>query len=102
MNTHFVPSRRDSSRAAARLLSAFRSAGPMPSDALAAAAARPQSRWRSTEVDSFLAIDAKGMVTVYSGKVDLGTGVRTALVQIAAEELDVPFSAVTVVKATRP
>ena len=28
-----------------------------------------------TEVDAFLAIDSKGMVTVYSGKVDLGTGV---------------------------
>ena len=29
-----------------------------------------------TEVDSFLAIDASGAVTVYSGKVDLGTGVK--------------------------
>ena len=45
-----------------------------------------------TEVDAFLAIDAKGVVTVYSGKVDLGTGVRTALPQIAAEELDVPLT----------
>jgi len=51
-----------------------------------------------TEVDSFLAIDAKGRVTVYSGKVDLGTGVRTALTQIAAEELDLPLAAVTIVE----
>jgi CO/xanthine dehydrogenase Mo-binding subunit len=36
------------------------------------------------EVDGFLAIGADGNVTVYSGKVDLGTGVRTALAQIAA------------------
>ena len=50
-----------------------------------------------TEVDSFLAIDSKGHVTVYSGKVDLGTGVRTALAQIAAEELDLPIAAVTIV-----
>ena len=28
------------------------------------------------QVDGFLAIDAKGTVTVYSGKVDLGTGMR--------------------------
>src|SRR5437763_758781 len=41
-----------------------------------------------TEVDSFLAIDASGMATIYSGKVDLGTGVCTALTQIAADELD--------------
>ena len=37
-------------------------------------------------------------MTVYSGKVDLGTGVRTALAQIVAEELDVPFSRVTIVQ----
>ena len=36
-----------------------------------------------------------GRVEVYVGKVDLGTGTRTALSQIAAEELDVPFSRIT-------
>jgi nicotinate dehydrogenase subunit B len=51
-----------------------------------------------TEVDSFLAIDSQGHVTVYSGKVDLGTGLRTALAQIAAEELDLPLAAVTIVQ----
>src|SRR4029077_3137240 len=51
-----------------------------------------------TAVDSFLAIDSAGAVTIYSGKVDLGTGVRTALTQIAAEELDVPFNKVTIVQ----
>src|SRR6185295_9152665 len=35
-----------------------------------------------------------GTITVFSGKVDLGTGVETALAQIVAEELDVPFSRV--------
>jgi nicotinate dehydrogenase subunit B len=39
-----------------------------------------------------------GMVTVYSGKVDLGTGVETALAQIVAEELDVPFLGVKIVQ----
>src|SRR5436305_2014807 len=38
------------------------------------------------------------LVTVYSGKVDLGTGVRTAMAQIAAEELSVPLSKVHVVQ----
>ena len=52
----------------------------------------------TNQVDGFLAIDAKGMVTVFSGKVDLGTGIRTAMTQIAAEELSVPMSRVTVVQ----
>src|SRR5262249_39851683 len=51
-----------------------------------------------TEVDSFLLIDAKGTVTLYSGKVDLGTGVKTALAQIAAEELDLPLARVYVIE----
>jgi nicotinate dehydrogenase subunit B len=51
-----------------------------------------------TEVDSFLAIDPKGMVTLYSGKVDLGTGVATALPQIVAEELDVPLRMIRLVQ----
>src|SRR3954464_11828255 len=50
------------------------------------------------EVDGFLAIGADGQVTVFSGKVDLGTGVRTALTQMAAEELDVPLDRVTVIQ----
>src|SRR5215467_13022592 len=43
-------------------------------------------------LDSWLAIAPDGTVTVFSGKVDLGTGVETALAQIVAEELDVPFN----------
>jgi len=50
------------------------------------------------EVDGFLAIGADGKVTVYSGKVDLGTGVRTAMTQIAAEELSVPLASVEVIQ----
>jgi nicotinate dehydrogenase subunit B len=49
-------------------------------------------------VDGFIGIDIDGSVLVYSGKVDLGTGVLTALTQIVAEELDVPMSHVTVVQ----
>jgi CO/xanthine dehydrogenase Mo-binding subunit len=57
------------------------------------------SKTVSTEqVDGFIGINRKGEVTLYAGKVDLGTGVRTALAQIVAEELDVPFSTVTVIQ----
>lgn len=40
-----------------------------------------------TDLDSFLAIHADGSATLYSGKVDLGTGLRIAYRQMAAEEL---------------
>lgn len=48
-------------------------------------------------VDAWLAIGRDGGVTVYTGKVDLGTGVRTALAQMVAEELDVRHASVTLV-----
>jgi nicotinate dehydrogenase subunit B len=44
-----------------------------------------------TSLDSWLAIARDGSVTVFTSKVDLGTGVLTALSQVVAEELDVPF-----------
>ncbi|MGI9148466.1 MAG: molybdopterin cofactor-binding domain-containing protein, partial [Chloroflexota bacterium] len=50
------------------------------------------------QLDSWLSIDPAGGVTVFSGKVELGTGVRTALAQIAAEELDVPFDRISMVQ----
>ena len=50
-----------------------------------------------TEVDSFLAIDRSGVVSLYTGKVDLGTGIATALRQIVADELDVPLNATKLV-----
>lgn len=59
-----------------------------------AASAKPVTL---TDVDSFLAIDKAGKVTLYTGKVDLGTGIRTALAQMCAEELDVPFNSVSLI-----
>ena len=47
--------------------------------------------------DTFIRITADGAVTAYNGHVDLGTGIRTALGQIVAEELDVSFARVVVV-----
>lgn len=38
-------------------------------------------------------------LTVFSGKVELGQGIKTALAQIASEELDVDFARITVVGA---
>jgi CO/xanthine dehydrogenase Mo-binding subunit len=49
------------------------------------------------EVDGFLAIHADGSVTIYTGKVDLGTGLRVAIRQMAAEELEVPVERVNLI-----
>jgi nicotinate dehydrogenase subunit B len=47
--------------------------------------------------ETFIKIAADGTVTAFNGHVDLGTGIRTALGQIVAEELDVSFARVIVV-----
>ncbi|PZP35871.1 MAG: aldehyde dehydrogenase [Roseateles depolymerans] len=38
-------------------------------------------------LDAWIRVDADNRVTVFTGKVELGTGIRTALLQVAAEEL---------------
>jgi CO/xanthine dehydrogenase Mo-binding subunit len=62
------------------------------------AAAWTEKPVATDEVAAFLSIDARGGVTVHVGKVDLGTGVRTGFMQIAAEELDVPMARISVVE----
>ena len=47
--------------------------------------------------ETFITITADGSVNAYNGHVDLGTGIRTALGQIVAEELDVSFARVVVI-----
>ncbi len=47
--------------------------------------------------ETFILITADGAITAFNGHVDLGTGIRTSLAQIVAEELDVPLARVTMV-----
>jgi CO/xanthine dehydrogenase Mo-binding subunit len=49
----------------------------------------------ANQLDSWLIVGADGSITVFSGKVELGTGVSTALRQIVAEELDFPIERIT-------
>jgi nicotinate dehydrogenase subunit B len=51
----------------------------------------------ATGFETFIELTADGGVTAFNGHVDLGTGIRTALGQIVAEELDVSFARVVVV-----
>lgn len=48
-------------------------------------------------LNGWVRVDPDGAVTVFTGRVELGQGVRTALLQIAAEELDVPVERLTLV-----
>ena len=49
-------------------------------------------------VDAYLAIHADGSLTIFVGKVDIGTGGRIAMRQIVAEELDVPPESIAMIE----
>ncbi|WP_081685597.1 xanthine dehydrogenase family protein molybdopterin-binding subunit [Candidatus Solirubrobacter pratensis] len=51
-----------------------------------------------TLIDSWLAVHGDGTVTIFTGKVELGTGVLTTTMQLVADELDVSLSALKVVE----
>jgi nicotinate dehydrogenase subunit B len=97
MNDTLTPSRREVLKAGS-LVVAFSLAGGAGIAFGQRQDAAPAKPVMLTEVDSFLAIDADGAVTIYSGKVDLGTGVETALTQIVADELDLPISSIRIVQ----
>lgn len=67
---------------------------PGPTDAMTLRA--PKSVVKEA-IDSWLTISPDNRVTIFVGKVDLGTGARTALMQMAAEELDVSFDRIEMV-----
>ena len=48
------------------------------------------------QLSSYIAINADGTVSAFFGKMDMGHGLFVAIGQMVAEELDVPFKAVTV------
>ena len=49
----------------------------------------PGSLNNNRMLNAWLRIDADGTVTIFTGKIELGQGIGTALAQIAADELDV-------------
>ena len=61
------------------------------------AARLPGSLNANRMLDGWLSINADGTVTVFSGKIELGQGIGTALAQIAADELDVDLKRIALV-----
>jgi nicotinate dehydrogenase subunit B len=80
-------SRRDFLRFSGALVVYFTVARPLQ----ASEGQLPDKSVSPEEVQGFLAFQPSGEVSAFVGKVDLGTGVQTALMQIVAEELDVPM-----------
>ena len=58
---------------------------------------RPDNQQLPEAVSAWLHIDEHGAVTVFTGKVEFGQGIRTSLAQEVAEELRVPMSSVSLV-----
>jgi nicotinate dehydrogenase subunit B len=59
----------------------------------------PGSLKTTPVLDAWIKVDADSRITVFTGKAELGTGIRTAFLQIAAEELGVSPERLTLVTA---
>jgi nicotinate dehydrogenase subunit B len=57
----------------------------------------PGSLQNNRRLDAWLRINPDGGATIFTGKVELGQGILTALAQIAAEELDLPLSRIEMI-----
>jgi len=54
---------------------------------------RPGSLEKNPRLSQWLRLEHDGTVSIFSGKVEIGQGILTALAQIAAEELELPWNA---------
>ena len=59
----------------------------------------PGSLDKAPYLDAWIGIGGDGAVTVFTGKAELGQGIKTALIQCTAEELDIDPKAITIVTA---
>jgi nicotinate dehydrogenase subunit B len=66
---------------------------------LAAGTRLPGSLPKNPLLDAWIRVDANGRITAFTGKAELGQGIKTALLQVVAEELEVPFEQVSLVTA---
>jgi nicotinate dehydrogenase subunit B len=59
----------------------------------------PGSLQESRFLDAWIRIEPDSSIKVFTGKVELGQGIRTALIQVAAEELEVEARDITLITA---
>jgi nicotinate dehydrogenase subunit B len=56
----------------------------------------PQALVENPELDDWIRINADGTITLFTGKVELGQGIKTAVAMIGSEELDVSLEQIQV------
>jgi CO/xanthine dehydrogenase Mo-binding subunit len=59
----------------------------------------PGSLAKAPLLDAWIRVDADGRVTAFTGKAELGQGIKTALLQVVAEELEVSLEQLSLVTA---
>ena len=95
----FTPSRRDVLAGALVLSFSLRGPSLAQQQEPASKPPLPGSLKKAPMLDSWIRIDADGTVTVFTGKCEIGQGVKTALIQVAAEELEIDPHAIHLVTA---
>ena len=91
-------SRREFLHTSAALLVGFSMSAPVGGQRVPQAETVLGKTLDATDVDGFIGINRDGSITVYSGKVDLGQGLRIAIPQMAAEELGVGVDRILLVE----
>lgn len=93
-------SRRDFLKTGGALLVGFSFASSLSSAAAQQEKPKlPAGFRKSPLLDSWIRINADGTVVIHTGKVEYGQGIKTALIQIGAEELDVDVKRITLITA---
>ena len=59
----------------------------------------PGALERTPMLDAWIGVGADGRITVFTGKAELGQGIKTAILQIAADQLGVEMKAIELVTA---
>src|SRR5262249_50231863 len=91
------PSRRDFLKTAGVMMIGIGVGAVTAGPAEAQSPLNPSGNIDNTQVDSWVAIGADESITIFAGKAELGTGMKTMQIQIAAEELSVPVDRITMV-----
>ena len=91
---HIDASRRDFLKTAGVMMIGF---GAAATSANAQSPINSSGLADATQLDNWVAIGADESITVFAGKCEIGTGMRTLQQQLAAEELSVPMNRITLV-----
>src|SRR5262245_42499314 len=94
---HIEPSRREFLKTAGIMMIGFGFGAATAGTAEAQSPLNPSGNVDPAQLGNWVAIAADESITVFAGKCELGTGIRTLQHQLAAEELSVPMERITLV-----